>query len=74
MKRIIHVHQQKVRASEPAVIVRTYKGSQHFAEAEVTGPCKVIHDYQNPLSCGAKVWIETTDPVIGRLDDTEVTI
>ena len=30
MKHIIHVHQQKVKKGEPAIIDRTYKGSTHL--------------------------------------------
>lgn len=65
MKRIIHVHQQKVRRGLPAVIIRTYKGTHHVAEAITSGPVRVIHNYKNPLSCGAKVWIETDEEVTG---------
>jgi len=32
---IIHVHQQLIRKGEPAIIVRTYKGSEHFSKVEI---------------------------------------
>lgn len=64
MKKIIHVHQQKIRKGEPAVIVRTYKGSQHFSKVEILGPSVMIHSAE-PDRCGARVWIETEAEVIG---------
>lgn len=69
MKRIIHVHQQKVRKGEPAIIVRTYKGTTHCASADCDGPFRIVHDYDKPLSCGAKVWIETDTPVVAVMAD-----
>ena len=63
-KKVIHVHQQKIKKGEPAIIVRTYKGSQHFTVVEINGPSKMVHS-PNPDSCGARVWIETHAEVVG---------
>lgn len=57
-KSVIHVHQQKIRKGEPAIIVRTYKGSTHHKEVEILGPCRIVHS-PTPDRCGARVWIET---------------
>lgn len=77
MKKIIHVHQQEVRKHDPenhpAVIVRTYKGSQHFRTVEILGPSKIIHS-DSPDHCGARVWIETHSPVEGFNGVDTVTI
>lgn len=64
MKKIIHVHQQKIKKGEPAIIVRTYKGSKHYSKVEIDGPATIIHS-EKPDSCGARVWIETESEVIG---------
>ena len=32
-------------------------------EVYVDGPCKIVYSPDKPLSCGAKVWIETQDEV-----------
>ena len=62
MKPLIHVHQQKVKKGEPAIIDRTYKGSTHLTRVKIDGPCEIIHS-QTPDHCGARVWIETQGPV-----------
>jgi hypothetical protein len=64
MKHIVHVHQQKIRKGEDAIIDRTYKGSTHSRYLEIICPCgceqvaaKVVQ-VDEPDSCGARVWIE----------------
>jgi hypothetical protein len=61
---VIHVHQQLLRKGEPAIIVRTYKGSEHFSQVEILGPSTMIHS-PTPDRCGARVWIETEAEVVG---------
>jgi hypothetical protein len=64
MKTIIHVNRQKIAQNlkygrnDPAIIVRNYKGSKNAHNVEVLGPSRIIHS-EKPLSCGARVWIET---------------
>ena len=58
MKAIIHVHQQAIRRGDPAIIVRTYKGSTHHREVAVNGPMRIVQS-ETPDHCGARVWIET---------------
>lgn len=58
MRAIVHVHQQKIRKNEPALIVRTYKGSTHHRRVEINGPA-VLVQMTEPDRCGARVWIET---------------
>jgi hypothetical protein len=64
MKKVIHVHQAKLKKGEPAVIVRTYKGSQHFSKVHISGPSTMIHSAE-PDRCGARAWIETEAEVTG---------
>jgi len=63
-RKVIHVHQQKVRAGVPACIVRTYKGSSHYREVRIDGPSTMVHSLE-PDRCGARLWIETDSPVFG---------
>ena len=65
MKSIIHVHQQLLKKNEPAIIVRTYKGSTHYRRVEIKGPSEIVHSLQ-PDHCGARVWISTESEVIGH--------
>ena len=65
MKKRIHVNQHIIRKNhktgerEPVLTVKTYKDNTYCHEVLVDGPCKVIYSPDKPLSCGARVWIET---------------
>lgn len=71
MKTIVHVHQQKIRSNigkpveeqEPVLTVKTYKSNTYAYEVEFLGPCRVIYSPDKPLSCGARVWLESDGEV-----------
>ena len=70
MKTIIHVNQQAVRRnikavgeSEPVLTVKTYKSNTYAHEVSIDGASRVVYSPTKPLSCGARVWIETESPV-----------
>ena len=70
MLKRIHVNQHNVRSNKkngtnkPVITVKTSKSNNYAHRVEVLGPSKVIYRPDKPLSCGAKVWIETTAEVI----------
>jgi hypothetical protein len=70
VKTIIHVNQHVIRDNgksgkrEPVLTVKTYKSNVYAHEVEVKGPSKVVYSPDKPLSCGAKVWVETESEVI----------
>jgi hypothetical protein len=70
MKTIIHVNQHVVRANakngtkDPVLTVKTYKDNKYAHEVEIKGESKVVYSPDKPLSCGARVWIETQAEVI----------
>ena len=49
--------------SDPALIVRTYKGSNNASAVTIHGPSQVVYRPLQPLSCGARAWIETQSEV-----------
>jgi len=71
MKTIVHVNQHNIRSNiksepgerKPVLTVKTYKDNQYGNEVVIHGPCRVIYSPDKPLSCGARVWIETQDEV-----------
>lgn len=75
MKTIVHVNQHKIRRnatkgeSEPVLTVKTYKSNTYAHEAIIrhaeTGEeiARIIYRPDSPLSCGARVWIETSHEV-----------
>ncbi len=81
MKTIIHVNQHTIKSNtknntqEPVLTVKTYKSNTYAHEAiicdkEGNEVAKVIYSPHKPLSCGARVWIETTHPVITKTKPT----
>jgi len=70
MLKRIHVNQHNIRSNKkngtnkPVITVKTSKSNDYAHNVEVLGPSKVIYRPDKPLSCGAKVWIETTAEVI----------
>jgi len=69
MKTIIHVNQhvikenRKTGSNKPVLTIKTYKSNTYAHEVEIEGSSKVVYRPDNPLSCGAHVWIETTNKV-----------
>jgi hypothetical protein len=65
MKTIIHVNQHVVKANakngtnEPVLTVKTYKDNLYTHCVHIKGESRVVYSPDKPLSCGAKVWIET---------------
>lgn len=55
----------------PPISVKTYNSNTKAFEVEIDGPSKVVYSPDKPLSCGARLWIETKAPVIA--DGQEVT-
>jgi len=45
------------------ITVKSSKSNNYAHEVEIKGPSKVIYSPNKPLSCGAKVWVETTAEV-----------
>lgn len=66
---IIHVHQGRIRANikaapearEPPIIFRhTRTGRSQYANSvEIDGPCRLVYSPDQPLACGARLWVET---------------
>ena len=80
MKKRIHVNQhaikknQKTGSNDPVITVKTYKSNEYAHEVIIKGPSRVIYSPDDPLSCGARVWIETEGEVeIIRHDEPAVT-
>ena len=68
MKTRIHINQHNIRAntkgaSLPVITTKDYKSNRKSNSAIVKQDgkevCRVVYSPDKPLSCGAKVWIET---------------
>ena len=69
MKTRIHVNQHVIRSNsksgerDPVLTVKQGKKNTYAHEVEIEGPAKVVYSPDKPLSCGAKVWVETEGEV-----------
>lgn len=74
MKTKIHINQHHIKANAkgsdlPVITVKDYKQNRKANHAVVVDSegrplVKVIYSPDNPLPCGAKVWVETELEVI----------
>ena len=70
MKKRIHINMHVIRRNhktgerEPVITVKTSKSNDYAHEVEIDGPSRIIYSPDKPLSCGARVWIETDSEVI----------
>lgn len=61
----IHVNQHIIKSNaktgqrKPVLTVKTHKDNQYATSVRIDGPCRVVYSPDKPLSCGARVWIET---------------
>lgn len=69
MKTVVHVNQHKIKSNsktgskDPVLTVKTYKSNTYTNRVKINGPCTIVYSPDKPLSCGAKVWIETEEKV-----------
>ena len=70
MKTIVHVNQHIIRKNlknkenNPVLTVKTHKSNTYAHTVEIQGPSRVVYSPNKPLSCGARVWIETHAEVV----------
>ena len=55
---------KKNGTNDPVITVKTYKSNTYGHEVEILGKSKVVYSPDKPLSCGARVWIETDSEVL----------
>ena len=75
MKKVIHVNQHVIKKNDktgvrnPCITCKTYKENRYYTEITIHGPSRVVYSPDKPLSCGAKVYIETEAEVSGTFSD-----
>ena len=66
----IHINMHKIRANkkngtkEPVITIKTSKKNIYAHTVKILGGSDIIYSPDKPLNCGARVWIETYNPVI----------
>jgi len=73
----VHVNQHVIRANaksgenNPVFTIKS-KGKNTYAHrVRVVGEMELVYSPDNPLSCGAKVWIETKGEIITTKEITQ---
>lgn len=65
----VHVNQlvlgrnRKQGTTDPAITAKCGRENRYGYAARITGPADVRYENEKPLSCGARVWVETREPV-----------
>lgn len=68
MKRI-HINQHIIRRNsktgdrEPVITIKEGRTNTYAHSVEILGPSRIVYSPDKPLSCGAKVWIETDSDI-----------
>lgn len=69
MKTIVHVNQHIIKSNakngtnDPVLTVKTYKSNTYAKDVKIHGASRIVYSPDKPLSCGARVWIETESEV-----------
>lgn len=74
MKTIIHVNQHVIKSNnhnnenEPVLTCKTYKSNEYAHQAIIYDKddnevCRIVYSKDKPLSCGARVWLQTNNRV-----------
>ena len=53
-------HNRKHKERNPVITIRQGSRKTYCHIAEIKGSCRVVYQPDNPLSCGAVVWIEVS--------------
>jgi hypothetical protein len=70
MRTYIHVNQHVIKANsknnttDPVLTVKTYNSNTYASDVLIKGSSRVVYSPDRPMSCGAKVWIETEAEVV----------
>jgi len=70
MKTRIHVNQHVIKRNaktgeeQPVLTVKQGRKNTYAHEVEILGPSRVVYSPEKPLSCGARVWVETESEVV----------
>jgi hypothetical protein len=61
----IHVNQHIIRGNrrdgtnDPPITIKTSRANVRAHEVRIDGPSRLVYSPDKPLSCGARLWVET---------------
>jgi hypothetical protein len=74
MLKRIHVNQHVIRANrrdgrnDAPITVKTYNTNVRAHRVRIDGPSELVYSPEKPLSCGARLWVQTESPVVAYDD------
>ena len=69
MKKLIHINRNVIQYNDkhktnlPVCRVQEGQTISYGREVIIDGPSRMVYDPDNPLKCGAKLWIETESSI-----------
>jgi hypothetical protein len=65
----VYIHQQHLLKNHkgarlPPISIHTSRGVTPCFEARVLGPSLIVYSHGKPQPCGARVWLETREPIM----------
>jgi hypothetical protein len=76
VRKRIHVNQHVIRRNtkqgsrEAPITVKTYNGNVRAHRVTIEGPSALVYSPDKPLTCGARLWVET-DALVVAYDDAQ---
>lgn len=73
----IHVNQHVIRRNtktgerEAPLTVKTSRGNIRAHAVDIQGASRVVYSPEQPLACGARVWVQTSAPILVSTDDDD---
>ena len=64
----------EIQVSDAPITVKTYNANLRAHRVSIDGPSELIYSPDRPLSCGARLWIETEARVVIRDDAAEADV
>jgi hypothetical protein len=68
--KIIHINRNVIQSNakhgrkEPVCRVQEGSVVRYCMEVDIKGPSRMVYNPENPLKCGAKLWIETESELV----------
>jgi hypothetical protein len=74
MLKRIHVNQHIIRANQRTgarvapITIKTYRANIRAHAVDIDGPSRLVYAPDRPLSCGARLWVETRADVVAQVE------
>lgn len=64
MVAIVHVHPQRLADGLPAISISMNGTIEYVMGAEFRGAVRIVQEFDAPLDCGSRIWIEAEEVIV----------